>query len=211
MEHPTRHNPERFTDQWREIPRDTDIATLTDKLTAASIPLHEWAQGSAKTLAHLLKEVNEGESQLSIGSNGEMRRQVTVVGMDVLHTDAQGNVYILREDRQEFADGRTRQRNLLNSLGEKMQTGEDPVAAAERALLEELGIREVTGLYHLGDEETTHSPSSYPGLQSHYKTHGFAAVIPAESFVADGYIEEQADKTNYYVWDLLHAGAGNSA
>ena len=204
------NSPELRTDQWRPIPQDVTEQELASVLMAAGIPIQDWAQGSAKTVEHLRVEIEEGESQIDVGINGEIRRRVSVIWVDVLYPADNGDVYILREDRQVYKDGRVRRRQLSTSLGEKMKPNEEPTAAVERALHEELGVTATAGLYTLGaGKKTAHTPDSYPGLKSHFKTYLYAAVISTEAFVAEGYVEEQADKTNYYVWELNNANANN--
>jgi hypothetical protein len=202
-------NPELPTEQLNRIPRGISEQAFVAILESAGLPLQDWGQGSSKTVGHLLAEVRDGESLISVGRNGEIRREVDVVGVDVLHVTAGGDVYLLREDRQVYKkeyqkDKRVRQRNLSTSLGEKIKLGEDPVDAANRSLSEELGVAETTGLYSLGFQETIDPTDSYPGLVSQKTLHLFVAQIPAESFVPEGYVEKQGDKTNYYLWDLMH-------
>ena len=196
-------NPELHTEQWQPVRRGISKEALVVILTLAGLPLQDWDQGTAKTIEHLRTEIAEGESQIVISKTGEVRRQAGVARIDVIHPAASGELYILKEDRQEFADGRVRKRQLSTSLGEKMKPHEEPIAAAERAISEELGINEIVGLYNLGAEEIVHVSESYPGLKSYLKTHLFAAIISPESFVPEGYIEEQDDKKNYYVWDSV--------
>ncbi len=84
-----------------------------------------------------------------------------------------------------------------------MKPGEEPIDAARRALYEEIGVDNSTELHFLEDKEIAHSSESYPGLKSYFKTHSFIAVIPPDHYVPEGYVEKQAHKTNYYVWDLI--------
>lgn len=197
-------NPELPTEQLYPIPRGISEQAFVAVLESAGLPLQEWGQGSSKTIEHLLTEVRDGESLIYIGRSGAIRREVSVVGVDVLHTTASGDVYLLREDRQEYKDGRVRRRQLSTSLGEKIKPDENPVNAAKRSLSEELEVVETIGLYSLGSEERMRTTDSYPGLASNKIVHSFVAHIPAMSFVPDGYVEKQKDKTNYYSWNLIH-------
>jgi len=63
---------------------------------------------------------------------------------------------------------------------------------------------EPTGVYFLETEQHTHIPDTYPGLESTYFHYKYAVTIPSSVFKPEGYIEDQEDKTNYYVWELLN-------
>ncbi len=193
---------EAYAAQPEQTSEPLSLEQLAQLLTYAGIPIHEWGQGDAKTVAHLLQEINEGETELLVTPAGEIERHVSVVWVDVSGTNSDNDWFHLVEDRQEFRDGRVRRRALDHSLGEKMKPGEDMYGAVERALREELGIEDVW-TDHLRSELTQHAPSSYPGLKSEYNTHYFTAHIGADAFVAEGYTEVQADKTNYYIWQPL--------
>lgn len=183
------------------------VEQLASLLTHAGIDISAWGTGSAKTVANLLKEIREGESQVTFEAENGVRREVRVAWVDVLFLDTDGAIYQLVEDRQEYRDGRKRIRQLPSSLGEKFKAGEDPEAAAVRALHEELGITTLQSLHAIGCEAELFTPDSYPGLATNYETHSFVAVLNAGDFNPTGYIETQADKTNYYVWEVIRSGS----
>lgn len=197
-------NPEVYhpQDERTELARDIDFDTFFEHLVDAKLPLLLYGQGGAKTVHHLLQEVREGESVLSIDAKGNLYREVHVVWVDVFCSLENGDLYTLREDRQEFKDGRIKRRDDLgSSLGEKLKPGEDPQEAVSRAVAEELGITSgIEGSYFLGTEDTVHTPDTYPGLESSYHFYKYATVISEAAFKPEGYIEDQPDKTNYYVW-----------
>jgi len=180
------------------------IEKLATLLGESGIDTSTWGTGGAKTVAHLYKEICDGESQMSFGPEG-VTRAVRVAWLDVLFFDEQGDVYLLAEDRQEYRDGRVRRRQLSSSLGEKLKPDEDPDEAAVRALSEELGAWSYQSLHAIGYERTTHTPDSYPGLESTYDTYSYVAVLDSASYKPEGYIEVQADKTNYYTWTKIHS------
>lgn len=180
------------------------VDKLAELLLDGGIDTSAWGTGSAKTIAHLHEEICEGESQMIFGSEG-ITRTVRVAWLDVLYCDPQGDICLLVEDRQEYNDGRKRVRDLSTSLGEKMKPDEDPTDAAIRALGEELGIDSCKSLHIVGHKETTHTPDSYPGLESNYDTYDFVAVLDDSSYKSEGYIEVQSDKTNYYLWKKIHS------
>jgi len=144
------------------------LTELAQLLEAAGINVQEWGAGKSKTVRHLLDEVNVGEISLEVQSEGLLRR-VQVVGITVTSV-AGGSPQILKEDRQVFtANGRERRRTLDSSVAEKMQPGEDPVAAARRGLQEELGISNPVELVAAGVRTRGPEDSqSYPGLSTLY-------------------------------------------
>lgn len=202
-------NPEieRIHEDVVTLPNDTTYDELLSRLIDGKIPVDAYGVGNAKTLSHLLAEINEGESIVTIDVRGIVRRQVTVLWVDVICTLSNGDVHILKEDRQEFKDGRVKVRNLTSSLGEKLKPSETINEGVMRALQEEIGAEEVDNLYETGYEEKTFIPETFPGIESTYSMHKFACVIPEQAFVPEGYVEKQHDKTNYYTWERIHTNA----
>lgn len=186
------------------IPETVSLDELLEKLIQAGIPVEKFGTGGAKTVQHLLTEIKDGESVMSTNGEGRLFREVGVLWLDVLCKRGDGSVYALREDRQEFHDGRVKRRNLGSSLGEKLKPSEAPEDAVVRALAEEIGFAgETSELYSFGHEETTRTPDNYPGLETDYHFYKYLTVIPEDAFRPDGYIEYQSDKTNYYVWERI--------
>ena len=187
------------------LQRDINFDQLMNVLIEAGVPVEEYGINAAKTVLHLLSEINEGEARVTINAKGELLRELNVLWVDILCELSTGDVYVLEEDRQEFNDGRIKRRNLDSSIGEKLKPGEDPKRAVARALHEELGIEDsIEALHHIGYDERTFIPDAFPGLESTYRMHKFVSVISEDAFVPEGYIEVQTDKTNYYTWRLIH-------
>ncbi len=157
-----------------------------------------WGVGKAKTIEHLLAEIESGECVLQRQPVG-LVRTIHLVAVEVFHVD--GDVtWKLREDRQEFKDGRVRRRGY-ERLGEKVAPGESARDAACRALREELGITALLGLRagelsYRGPEKST----SYPGLLTMYQTSPFTVLLPKACFRREGYVEVQKDKTTHFLW-----------
>lgn len=187
----------------REFSSEMDEDTLRHILLNAGIPLQKWGAGNAKTITHLLEEVKSGETELSWNENGELIRNVIVVQVDVFTQEPDGQRWYLREDKQVFRDGRVRHRELSTTLGEKMKPEEDILAAARRAVSEELGISEVDEMCYTGSERMMHSSDSYPGLESQYESHHVVIALPAAALNTEGYKEVQTDKTTYFVWERV--------
>lgn len=170
-------------------------------LSEQQLPVDEYGRGVAKTIDHLLRELIAGECALELG-DGQVRRTILGAHLLVHHRRTDGVRLILVEDRQVFADGRVRRRQLTSSIGEKMRAGEEPDQAAKRALVEELGLEDIAdvSLEYRGLEEKVVQSTSYPGIVSHYQTHFYHCSLPARHFDPHGYIERQPDKTSYWVW-----------
>jgi len=170
---------------------------LTGLLTDHGCPLDRWGQGPAKTLSHLLRELADGECRLTV-QDGQLFRDVPGAMLRVRHRDL-----TLIEDHQRFTDGRespVRRRQLPGSVGEKLQSGEDPDAGARRALAEELGITEPVALRGKHLTRKFAESESYPGLMSRFETWVYEVELPDSCYQPDGYREVQADKTTVWVW-----------
>lgn len=189
----------------RQLPHVIDLEELLAYMVDADLPLELYGHDGAKTAGHLLTELQEGEAVLSVGTDGKLYREVSVLWLDVLCKMSNGAVYALREDRQVFSNGTVKRRQLSSSLGEKLKAKEDSQSAVARALAEELGIGDehITELYFQGEEFDSLIPDTYPGLETQYQFFKYATVISEQAFNPDGYIEYQADKTNYYLWEQI--------
>jgi hypothetical protein len=183
-----------------EAQLQAQILEVTHKLKDYQIPLEQWGTGKAKTVRHLAKEILEGETVL-VDKDGEVIRRVELVHVDVRHTTDNGEIQLV-EDRQVFTDGRERRRGLTG-ISEKMKPGEDPLASAKRALAEEIGVTGNGEIIKLGVEEETQTSPSYPGLTTEYLRHEMLTQLPESAFNSDGYVEVQADKSTYFVWQVI--------
>jgi N12 class adenine-specific DNA methylase/predicted kinase len=196
------------------------LSWLTGILESHGIDTAAYGQGEAKPLATLLKELQEGEAQL-VERDGQLIRRVSALGVDVYANVGSARLKI-KEDRQVFADGRVRQRELPRSLGEKLKAGEDPAESVGRALAEELGITEFQTIEPVTEKTIERESGSYPGLASEYRAFDTAVLVAPSQFKPQGYEEKQAEKTNYYAWeyagraervtdDAMAAAAGSEA
>lgn len=178
----------------------SNIEGLKNKLSEYSIPFEKWGQGKSKTIQHLIDELIEKECSLSDVS-GTLTRYIEFVGIKIYFIDKDENIWFLKEDRQEFKDGRTRRRNMPTSVAEKMKSGEDPELSAIRGIKEELGfIIEETQLIKRRDLQFNGGSLSYPGLTTKYKGHQFTCYINENQFEPGGYVEKQKDKSTFFTW-----------
>lgn len=181
----------------------TTLKTLKRQLESAGVDMATWGIGQAKTLAHLRKEIESGETILVANEAGGLLRKVVVGGADIFYKSPEGKRYRLKEDRQIFKDGRERRRNLGQAVSEKIKPGEDPEVAMIRGIQEELGIGSEITIIKIGAEERIIDSPSYPGLQSQYILHKFQAVLTKRQFNPAGYVEDQSDKSTYFMWEEI--------
>ncbi len=175
------------------------ISELRALLEAHNVPFREWKPAPVRRLQALHTQVASGEVVL-VEHSGRLLREIIGSAVHVFYRDRE-RVLRLREDRQVFNDGRVRHRRFGHSVGEKLKPGEEPLAAALRALKEELHIATDLPLCPSGVLELGPYPSElFPGLWTFYRTHVFETWLSTELYRADGYIETQPDKTSYFVW-----------
>jgi hypothetical protein len=176
------------------------VEELTNKLKEYSIPVEEWGTGEAKNVEHLLDEIR-GE-ECNVEDRGEyLIRSIEFVGVRIYHKDKDNVTWVLKEDKQEFKDGRVRRRNMPSSVSEKMKFGEDPLISAIRGIKEELGINvEGHQLIKMRDLFYNGGSQSYPGLRTRYKGHQFSCFFNDDQFDMNGYIEVQKDKSTFFKW-----------
>ena len=172
---------------------------LSDKLTEFEVPINTWGQGQAKTVKHLFDELQHEECHIE-DRGGFLVRYLEFVGVRIFYKKGEEILY-LKEDRQEFNDGRTRKREMPSSVSEKMKFGENPQLAAIRGIKEELGIYvKPEQLIKQRDLNYRGGSLSYPGLTSKYKGHQFTCYLTEQQFNPEGYIEKQEDKSTFFTW-----------
>ncbi len=177
---------------------------LISLLNQYGIPIHDWGKGEAKTVDHLVNEINNGETMLVQDvESGKLIREFSFLALLVLYKD-RNDTYKLVEEKQVFADGRERVRSLEVSIGEKIKRSENNIEdVVARALSEELGIQEgfVTEKGEVVVEDA--DSKSYPGLTSHRNKHNAVVEIDSTQYNPGGYKEVQADKTTYFTWKKI--------
>ena len=176
------------------------VEELTNKLKEYSVPVEEWGTGEAKNVEHLLDEIRAEECGIE-DKGGFLIRSIEFVGVRIYHKDKDNVTWVLKEDKQEFKDGRVRRRNMPSSVSEKMKFGEDPLISAIRGIKEELGVGvEGHQLIKMRDLFYNSGSQSYPGLRTRYKGHQFTCLLDTDQFDMNGYIEVQKDKSTFFKW-----------
>lgn len=179
------------------------LGKLKQQLQNAGIDVSQWGIGKAKTLQHFLKEIEDGETILIKNIDGKLLRKVIVGNANIYYTSPEGKKFILKEEKQIFKDGRERIRNLDESIAEKIKATENPEDAMVRGIQEELGIESEINLKKDNTKEELLMSPSYPGLQSQYIFHKFETILNDQQFKPEGYIEEQLDKSTYFIWEEI--------
>lgn len=180
-----------------------DLDEISSLLKKYEIPFELWGTGKSKTLKHLFYELKNDECSLQ-EENGGLTRYIEFVGIKIYYTDRNDQRWVLKEERQEFNDGRTRRRNIPNSVSEKMKFGEDPMIASIRGIEEELGVKVKSNqLTKYSDLHYDGGSVSYPGLDTKYKGHRFVCNFTDDQFNPNGYIEVQEDKKTFFYWNKL--------
>ncbi len=179
---------------------NSNLIELVNLLKKYNIPTEIWGTGKSKTTNHLLKEIENKECNL-VEKNDTITRYIEFVGIKIYYNDKDGNRWFLKEDRQEFNDGRTRRRNIPSSVSEKMKFGENPMLAAIRGIEEELGTSVKENQFtKYGDLHYKGGSVSYPGLDTKYKGHRFICEFNDDNFDPNGYVEIQEDKKTFFIW-----------
>ena len=176
---------------------------LLSYLYENGITVDGWGKGKAKTVDHLLREINSGEARITKIGHQLIREAESVV----VHTyvDFRGKIFKLIEDKQLFRDGRIKPRGIEHAPAEKMRPGETTFEALRRAFHEELGFDEDEASRLIFDfkSKTVKGPvpsESFPGLITLYTLHEFETWLPLHLYNPQGYTEHQEDKTTYFVW-----------
>ena len=173
----------------------SSVKELSDKLKEYSIPINQYGVGQSKTIQHLFNELQEWECRIE-DENGILVRYIDFVGVKVFYKDL-----FLKEDRQEFKDGRVRRRDIKASVAEKMKPNEDPMESVIRGMEEELKIKvDPSQIKSTKPLSYSQSSKSYPGLETKYNEYPFICHLNDKQFKSDGYIEVQKDKSTFFKW-----------
>lgn len=172
-------------------------------LQSHQINLDQWGQGNAKSVEDLWREVQNAESALY--AEAPLRR-VRVVELLVQDGDRQ-----LIEDAQLLVSGQVRRRNQPPS--EKMLPDEDPLRAARRCLVEELGIESATGVrfppQQIRERQELVESASYPGLITQFTFYQVVAQVehlPATNFTTPNAAHAYGDPVvaHHWRWQRRH-------
>lgn len=168
-------------------------------LEQRGVPTNGWSRGQAKSVTDLFQELEAGECELRTSPLKRVLRGVAELLI------AQGDA-VLIEARQEFGDGRYRKRGTLPA--EKMRAGEDPLTAARRCVVEELGrpAGAISSLERVSTRQVAKESQSYPGLLTEYTFHQVAVAVdglPAGDFATSELRSRATDdpvEKHFWTW-----------
>ena len=175
-----------------------NVEDLKIYLNSFNIDTTIWGTGGYKTLGHLLKEIEEGETELS-EKDSSLIRTVNFVGAKLIYK-LNGQWVYLKETKQIFKDGRSRKRNLPYSMAEKFKYGEDPKRALIRGLVEELGLYCDDNQISYFNKLKLENNEDYPGMKSYHEGSEYLVILNNRQYKEEGYIERQVDKDIYFNW-----------
>ena len=183
-----------------EYPTVPTEDAVKEVLRQFGIPVDRWGKGSAKTVASLLNEIKVGETTLTEDGR-ELLRRTGFVALTVTYQGENGEQE-LYEKEQVFRDGRRRARSMDWSASEKLLREENPEAAVNRLLDEELseiaaGIEKIKST---GETQEIKESPSYPGLKTEFTRYNFNGELGDSLFRPEGYILQEPDKTTHFAW-----------
>jgi len=180
--------------------------SLTEVLREHQVPTDAWGENDTKTLTDLYGELTRGETALFVTAGG-LQKYITTIKVNVFYRDESGLYRLVEAAQNNLVTGTWRHRGLNNSLSEKRHAahGETPLAAASRALREEIGVEQPLALgqtaeiIHPAKTERNYSP-----IPTVNETQYFQASLRANDYDPRGYIEEQPDKRTFFHWGQYH-------
>ncbi len=174
--------------------------SLQEILEKNNIDTSFFGKNDAKRVEDLFNEIKNRESEL-VKEGDSIFRKINALSISVNYSKNQRK-FVLVEDKQVFSDGRERQRSPMSSLSEKLKNGENIDEEINRALFEELGIKNKYDGIFLGEVKEEKESGSYPGLLTQYSFLKYQIFLEDEDFKEEGYIENEPSTglTTYFVW-----------
>jgi hypothetical protein len=170
-----------------------DKKSILGLLDKYEIDYNNWSEG--KSIDSLFDEIENGECKI-IEDDNSLFRILSFVGVNIKYKNL-----TLIEDQQIFKSGKIRRRNMVSSVSEKMISGENPKSAACRGVKEELNIDvDPTNIRFIKNLEYEKDSLSYSGIITKYYGHIFEYTISDSQYIPEGYVENQKDKSTYFVW-----------
>jgi hypothetical protein len=179
------------------------MAQLTAILREHNTPIGGWGQGHRGTVKGLFDQIASGKTKLGI-EDGRLKIETSYVLVALYHpTMPKGTWHILIETRKEMPNGSTRRFDRLMGLRKKIMDKETPLAAAERALREEVPLAKPYKICVLGScpPEIDMMPRRYPGLIAVRKYKGIGALTLKPMYKRGHHKSPDADGVvTYSVW-----------
>lgn len=174
--------------------------SLSEVLLDHGINTDNWSHElGKKSIIDLQAEIDSGEARLEL-IEGILTRIVNVVAI-VVNVRLGDKLFILVEDQQIFFTGAIRQRGLRN-ISEKLKPGETPLAAAHRALQEEIGLDFDGEWISIGEEMKQQNSPSYPGLNSCYQIFNYQIILAAPDLSKLRFAEVMSEKISLFTLEV---------
>lgn len=175
---------------------------LNEKLTQNSIDTSDWWSSGKKDIQSLLDELNKWRCELEV-IDWVLTRIISLVWVDIYHTDNNDLKYNLREIKQVLKNGTEVINDFDHSVWLKMEGTETPITAMRRWMREILKLKWFVDIKKWTKNRINKTSKSYPGLASQYIRYWFSAKLNNDQFNPDWYIDKQKDKTFYFEWNRV--------
>lgn len=178
----------------------SSVESLGEILEKNNIDTSLFGKNNAKRIEDLFDEIKNKETEL-IKEGDSVFRKIKALSISVNYKKGERD-FVLTEDRQVFSDGRERKRSPMSSLSEKIKSGENIEEEINRALSEELGIKNKYEAVFIEEVKEKKESRSYPGILTQYSFLKYKIYLEDEDFKEEGYIENEASTglTTYFVW-----------
>ena len=170
---------------------------IEQTLILHGVPIHTWTSPKTKTVADLVKEIDDREIELVIDHEG-LRRDVRIVSF-VVTQGAQDRVLI--EDSHILSDGTIMEHNLFPAG--KIYAGEGILEALAREMQEELHLK-MHVHYHVNSLLSSHDEyegsRSFPGLRSRYTIYRYHIQLAPGVVIPDGMESQIGEEKLVFRW-----------
>ncbi|MDZ4285283.1 MAG: hypothetical protein U1A28_05670 [Patescibacteria group bacterium] len=182
-------------------------AELVRELSRARVPLATW---QSEDIRALWNEIKAGDAVLAVRYGTTLVRKVhdvrALVRFERLFASGERNkrnVYTLVETARISDRGARRSRpHTMHSLSTQMQGNETPLAALQRLLRENLGIRGIPRLVHLS-RTNSDARMTLSGLMSEVLFRLYEIELSESQFKPDGYVSADAS-IRRFEWKCSH-------
>lgn len=182
------------------IKNEGKLEKLKQRLQKGNVDISKWGIGRAKKLTDLQKEIEEGESVLTVEGE-KLIRKVQTTSINVFYHPPSSKKYLLKREKQKSVDGRGVKKYLSWSVAGIVKTPKTPEEETLRILQEKLKIKNEIYLQRTNkitkNITKPYESQDYPGLQSEYTNYKFNTTLAGDQFKKEDYTDEQG---THFVW-----------
>ncbi len=177
---------------------------VKETLAMWAIDIKSWWKAPHKWVKHLVDEINNNEAWL-LCFKGDVSRCVYVSTWDVYYRDTNNQLFLLKEEKQVFPNGKVIRRGLDNSISEKSGRDEDDMIWIIRAVKEELWLtsENIKSILNKWIKEDSRESKAYPWLISKYILAKFQILLDWNIDTNKGFQEAGTEKTIHFVWEAI--------